>query len=612
MVRRSSSCVIAAALLVVAACGSPTTPSGPASSSGSGPASAPAAVPTAQATPTPTPIAAGPAWSAVLEQIDADGTVSKDTALQAFALAFGGLPGVTVPPGDTGATASGTIAVRWLVSYWDELTPEQQAAAIEAIPELAGLAQTSDAPGHIVEAVERPAPVALRAPSLAQRRSNAFYTGLANGMISEIGARLTSPIAMGLTVEAHFGLPQQSISGMETGVFDAKGGISGKPAKCVIVVSALGDSQPDIDVEFMMAHEAWHCFEGAIVGLARYWSQNPAPWVIEGEASWVGAMIRPDAPLARESWFDYLAKPGLSLFSRSYSGIGFYSRLDAVGVDPWGKLRSILEAKSNAEAFTAAGADADPFLDSWASSHLDDESRGAPWDMTGPAVPDAKAKPADIFLSNGGSVEESAPAYANEIAVFGETPEVLLTTFSGRARLSDANGHDYLAGESGSFCMIPQGCVCPDAAGEPPPLPLEGDRVALGVTGGTAGATGTLIGMKLDDYCKKGIAGTWVGIWQNAEEWGGATGGFTLKVVQKGSTFTGTTDVTGPTCVRHGTVSGTVSKDGHISMGWVAARVRDVIFEGELKGDSMAGTWTAIACDLDLHIDGSWSAQRQK
>ena len=132
------------------------------------------------------------------------------------------------------------------------------------------------------------------------------------------------------------------------------------------------------------------------------------------------------------------------------------------------------------------------------------------------------------------------------------------------------------------------------------------------MTGGTNGTTGTLQGMKLDDYCTKGITGTWDGVWQNAERWGGATGGFTLKVVQKGAAFAGTTDVTGPTCVRHGKVTGTVS-GSHISMGWVAAGVRDVEFEGTISGKTMSGTWSAFACDpADLKIDGSWSATKVK
>jgi hypothetical protein len=48
-------------------------------------------------------------------------------------------------------------------------------------------------------------------------------------------------------------------------------------------------------------------------------------------------------------------------------------------------------------------------------------------------------------------------------------------------------------------------------------------------------------------------------------------------------------------------------------MGWVAAGVRDVQFEGTLAGDEMAGTWSAISCaPQSLSIWGTWSAQRQK
>jgi hypothetical protein len=619
MIERRRSWILAATLLLVAGCGA-SGPTGSPTASTTVPAgTGTAATPASSSTATPTPLAAGPAWTAVLDQVGDDGTVSKDTALQAFALAFGGLPGVEVPDGEPGAIGSGTMALRWLVSYWGELTEEQRAAAVEAIPELTGLDRSSGAPSGIVPAVSRGADAApraavavFRAPAAGQTRSNAFYTQLAQQMIAEIGSRLQSPLVFGLTIDAHYGLPQKSTSGMETGVYDANGGIGGAPAKCVIVVSPMGDAASDIDVHAMMAHETWHCYEGAVVGLARYWSQNPAPWIAEGEAEWVGDTLYPDAPNVPYGWLDYLEKPGAPLFTRAYSALGFYAHLSSAGIDPWTRLVPILEATSNEAAFTAAGADGDPFLDSWASSYLREPGRGAAWEITGPGVPQNKARPTDIHLTNGGSVEVSAPAYGNEIAVFQSKPEVLLTSFSGRARLSDANGHDYLAGDAGAFCMRLDGCTCPDAAGQPPPLPLEGDRVALGVTGAIAGATGSLVGLKLDDYCKRGITGTWLGTWENAPEWGGANGGFTLKVVQKGTSFSGTVDVSGPTCVRHGTVTGTVSKDGDVSMGWVATGVRDVQFEGTLRGDSMGGTWSAISCaPQSISIWGTWSAQRQ-
>jgi hypothetical protein len=613
MVMGSRSSIIAAAILLVAACGSPTS-SGPASSGQSAPAASSSSA-TGATTPSPSngppPMVPGPAWAAVLDQVGADGTVSRDVALQAFALAFGSLPGVTTPPGDSGSIPSGSMALRWLVSYWAELTPEQQAAAIVAIPELAGIQRTSSTPGDAVLAVARPDPPSAVAPALAQQRSNAWYTQLAKEMIGQIALRLPNAPDIGLQVDAHFGLAQGAKSGMETGVYDANGGIGGKPAKCVIVVSPLGDAQTDSDVQVEMAHEAWHCYEGAIVGLARLWSQNPAPWIIEGEAAWVGASIVPTAPLAEQAWWDYLDKPELSMFSRTYSGIGFFAHLGDIALDPWTKLVPVLEAKSNTDAFTAAGADADAFLDSWASSYLADPGRGMPWNMTGPAIPQDKAQPVAISLPNGASITESAKAYGNVIAVLTDTPEVLETTFSGRARLSDGSGHDYLAGDSGAFCLLKTGCVCPAASGEPPPLPLDASGVALGVTGGAKGSTGTLVGMKLVDYCNKGITGTWDGTWQNDAQWGGTTGGFTLTVVQKGTAVTGTTDVTGPTCIRHGTVTGTVVKD-HVSMGWVAAGIRDVAYEGTLTGNAMSGTWTAIACGLDQQITGTWSATRRQ
>ena len=106
------------------------------------------------------------------------------------------------------------------------------------------------------------------------------------------------------------------------------------------------------------------------------------------------------------------------------------------------------------------------------------------------------------------------------------------------------------------------------------------------------------------------MAGTWNGVWQNDPQWGSANGGFTLKVTQDtGTAFSGTVDVTGPTCVRHGTASGTVSGN-HISMGWVATGIRDVEYEGTISGASMSGTWTAIACGTETKISGTWSAKK--
>jgi len=82
-----------------------------------------------------------------------------------------------------------------------------------------------------------------------------------------------------------------------------------------------------------------------------------------------------------------------------------------------------------------------------------------------------------------------------------------------------------------------------------------------------------------------------------------------MTVTQDGYKFSGTIDVTGPTCVRKGTVSGTIVNE-HISMGWIATGIRDVAYEGTLAARSMSGTWTATACGIDQTISGTWSAKK--
>jgi len=111
------------------------------------------------------------------------------------------------------------------------------------------------------------------------------------------------------------------------------------------------------------------------------------------------------------------------------------------------------------------------------------------------------------------------------------------------------------------------------------------------------------------------IAGTWLGSWTNDNGLG--SGGFVLVATQKGKAFSGTIEVSGPTCVRQGTVQGLI--DGtNVSWGVVAAE-RDVDFEGTLTGDSMSGAWSAIACgppdrpaNVVVTVTGTWEATRQE
>src|SRR5262245_40517962 len=80
-------------------------------------------------TPTSSTSPAGvPAFQRVLARIGADGTIDRDTALQAFALAFGPLPGVHVPAGPAEEIPSGSGPLRWVLAQFSRLTQAQRTA----------------------------------------------------------------------------------------------------------------------------------------------------------------------------------------------------------------------------------------------------------------------------------------------------------------------------------------------------------------------------------------------------------------------------------------------------------------------------------------------------
>ena len=60
-------------------------------------------------------------WDQFQMSASADGTVSKELALQAFAYTFGDIPGVEIPPhtashSDDPISASGPV--RWTLNHW--------------------------------------------------------------------------------------------------------------------------------------------------------------------------------------------------------------------------------------------------------------------------------------------------------------------------------------------------------------------------------------------------------------------------------------------------------------------------------------------------------------
>jgi hypothetical protein len=86
-----------------------------------------------------------------------------------------------------------------------------------------------------------------------------------------------------------------------------------------------------------------------------------------------------------------------------------------------------------------------------------------------------------------------------------------------------------------------------------------------------------------------------------------------MVITQNGTAFSGTIQVTGNTCVRHGTVKGTASPT-RVHFGAISAE-RPIHFAGRIKGPSMSGRWSAIACVSaggTTTVTGTWHASKVK
>lgn len=108
------------------------------------------------------------------------------------------------------------------------------------------------------------------------------------------------------------------------------------------------------------------------------------------------------------------------------------------------------------------------------------------------------------------------------------------------------------------------------------------------------------------------VTGTWDGTWQNDLGYGDlppATGGVVLLLEQTGAKVTGTARFSGMTCVTEVPIEGTVqgfTLDLPMPSQW------DIRFVGTLEGDSMSGTYSALACwPKGFVVTGTWHATRE-
>ncbi|MEO8466182.1 MAG: VWD domain-containing protein [Gammaproteobacteria bacterium] len=267
----------------------------------------------------------------------------------------------------------------------------------------------------------------------------------------------------------------------------------------------------------LVTHEVFHCYQHHAVGSLAETSLVPA-WLTEGEATWVEATLLSTTYRALQlAWRDYVSTPKGHLYDRSYNAIGFYGHL--ADVRSAGAVASNLipayqagKGSSGAAYGLLAGSSEDAMLDSWGSSYFLGHPGKELWTMKGPApgnipgsgpeVTTVSVGPGDAeFLPKAGAWETTQSRIRSSAEI------VEFTLDSGHSSILDTMEERTLhpgVGETLRFCMLEEGCQCPeDTDGTVPPTQPGHPPFDVGLTGGRVGASAHVRGHTLEEYCKE-------------------------------------------------------------------------------------------------------------
>jgi hypothetical protein len=443
------------------------------------------------------------AWARVLSETRPNGTLSKATAMEAFVLAYGPLPGVHRPPGRKSRIEDGTLAAEWIERYYSRLTARQKAVVRRR------LGVRGSAGAHTASTEPAAHAADLYDPTF---QPDTELTALAQSFVPTY----TGLVDPGFSLQVVAGITDEVVKTKDGGYVDAdalplaKDGIwgSGQPTICRIRVMQAGLESDAAYLKFVIAHEVFHCFQFDIRA-DNAWTPLPL-WIGEGTAEWAAMTVTQVPFSVGGDWLgQYIQTPQTPLFERSYDASGFWGHTQDINGDLWNRLPGILASgKDDFTSFSNAGANTDDFLDSWGSSIVRPINGGPEWHMDSPIAPPGLKGLAPPFTEIDGSGVVSAPPFTMSIyrlVTPADTP-LLHVQIDGPARLSPTENYTDLSDRW--FCTLPDGCHCPpDEIDEIPhnyPLPdktilaLSGDP-GLGLGGG--GTNGTVDAHQIEDFC---------------------------------------------------------------------------------------------------------------
>jgi len=424
------------------------------------------------------------AWGKVMAQVRPDGSVSEQTALEAFALSYGGLPGVRVPSGKRTAPVSGDLAFDWVAPYLPKLSARLQ----RAIDHVMGFA-VSGKGAHAANYGD-----SGFTPN-AQLTAEANHWKLVYALPTFLGHYLNLQIVAGRTTTIiHNDYTNTDAPGDATSV-NAAGDRTADGPICRIRITPTADEYDNLTISHILAHEVFHCEEFDFdPGLAHL-----GAWASEGLAEWAAETLEP-TPGYLGVLQGYFTSPATPLFTRNYDAEGFWGRIQDSNPGLWQRLPAILGESSPQGQYNAAGGSSLNFLTTWGSSFFNVPTSGPDWSDSSPQ-PSPYHEPANVIAGSGELL--AAPYTTSQYTIEATQPLERITVsppsdalLGQQASRTNLTGVLFCAGAASS-CQCPAG----DTGTVPPSEPMT-FPASLGITGDPHGGTsGSVAAIPLSDYC---------------------------------------------------------------------------------------------------------------
>ncbi len=478
-------------------------------------AAAPAPMATAAVAPaTPTVLAAS--QEDLENDILRNGATPEKAALL-FSLVVAPLPGVTIPANIVRDPTEfdGTIAVQQLYAVWDFLTPAQRAAVARVIRG----ADASPAPrvSALHPDVTHALFVAPDDPPPAQDYFQLLVT--ANTRLAPLVGQ--SPIRFLYDVD-----PEMAPNGTAYAATFSwyRLEYNGQPVSgwkeypengCHITFfNPMFNGLDQEDALAVVTHELFHCYQQRAAGDAPSDISLP-PWIAEGEATWaMVAAVPSGSKVVEKYWTSYAASPKTPYMDRKYDALGAFAHMSDTTSEGlvWAKLLPMVKqavgGDNDTPFFNLTQGHEEAYMTSWGSSYFLAQGK-TPWTMTGPGHPPQTSIGSQTMKVDAGSGEPVyVDAYRADLRQLTGNADIIgVTLFTGYGRLHDEGfGVDLPLDTSGklALCVKAGGCRCPDGSAGASLITKKATLpISIGLESGGSSAQMYVMGLSLDDFCKK-------------------------------------------------------------------------------------------------------------